>query len=184
MGQPVQQGSRHAFALEDLAPLTEGQVAGEQQTGPFIPIREDLEQEFGPGPTERQIAQLIADQQIHPVELSQEAVQLVLLLRFLQTSDQRGRRVEPDSPARAAGGQTQGNRQVRLADSGTPQEAEVLVLIQPLATSQFHHLLLGQVRHQAEVVAVEVLIDRERRLLDPRLQGVGTTLCRFQFHQT
>jgi len=73
---------------------------------------------------------------------------------------------------------------VRLADSGTPQEAEVLVLIQPLATSQFHHLLLGQVRHQAEVVAVEVLIDRERRLLDPRLQGVGTTLCRFQFHQT
>lgn len=184
MGQPVQQGRRHAFALEDLTPLAERQVAGDQQTGPFIPIGEDLEQQLGPGPAERQVAQLIADQQIHPVELAQEAIQLVLLLGFLQPRDQRRRRVEPDPPAGPAGGQTQGNRQVRFADSGIPDKAQIVVLVQPLTTSQLHDLLFVQVRHQAKVVGVQVLIDRERRLLDPRLQGIGATLRRLQFHQT
>ena len=119
MGQPVQQGRRHAFALEDLAPLAERQIAGEQQTGPFIPIRKDLEQQLGAGAAEREVSQLITDQQIHPIELAQEAVQLILLLGFLQACDQRGRRVEPDPPAGPTGRQAQGNRQVRFADSGT-----------------------------------------------------------------
>jgi len=80
MRQPVQQGRRHAFALEDPAPLAERQVAGQQQAGPFIPIREDLEQQFRPGPAERQVTQLIADQQVQSVELGQEAIELVLVL--------------------------------------------------------------------------------------------------------
>ena len=167
MGQPVQQGRRHAFALEDLAPLTERQVAGEQQTGPFIPIREDLEQQLRSGPTEREVSQLIADQQIDPIELAQEAVQLILLLGFLQACDQRGRRVELDPPTGPTGRQTQGNRQMGFPDSRIPDQAEILVLVQPLAAGQFHHLLFVQIRHEAEIVGVQVLIDREGRLLDP-----------------
>lgn len=116
MGQPVQQRRRHPFALEDLAPLTEGQVAGDQQTGPFIPIGEDLEQEFGAGSAEGQIAQLVTDEQIYPVELVQEAIELVLLLGFLQACHQSRRRVEPDTPAGPARRQTQGNGQVCFPD--------------------------------------------------------------------
>ncbi len=120
MGQPVQQGRCHAFPLEDLAPLAERQVTGDQQTGPLIPIREDLEQQFRAGSAERQIAEFITDQQIHSVELAQEAIQLVLLLHFLQARDQGGRRVEPDPPTGPAGGQAQRNRQVCFADPLTP----------------------------------------------------------------
>ena len=119
MGQSIQQGRGHTFALEDLAPLAERQVAGEQETGPFIPIREDLEQQLGAGAAEREVSQFITDQQIHPIELSQEAVQLILLLGFLQAGDQRGGGVEPDPPTGPTGGQAQGNRQVCFADSGT-----------------------------------------------------------------
>lgn len=50
------------------------------------------------------------------------------------------------------------------------------MLIQPLTASQFHNLLLVQVRYEAEIIAVEILIDWKRRLLDPRLQSVGSTL--------
>ena len=50
------------------------------------------------------------------------------------------------------------------------------MLVQPLASGQFHDLLFVHVRHKAEVVGVQVLIDRKRRLLDPRLQSVGSTL--------
>ena len=42
MGQPVQQGRRHAFALEDLAPLAERQIAGNQQTGTIITVSENV----------------------------------------------------------------------------------------------------------------------------------------------
>ena len=167
MRQPVQQGRRHAFPLEDLAPLTERQIAGEQETGPFIAIREDLEQQLGAGAAEREVSQLITDQQIHPIELAQEAVQLILLLGFLQACDQRGRRVELDPPTGPAGRQTQGNRQMRFSDSRIPDQAEILMLVQPLAAGPFHDLLFVHVRQEAEVVGVQVLIDRECGLLDP-----------------
>ncbi len=36
MSQPVQQGGRHAFALEHLAPVVEHKVAGDQQTLPLV----------------------------------------------------------------------------------------------------------------------------------------------------
>lgn len=184
MGQPVQQGGRHAFTLEDLAPFAERQVAGDQQAGSLVAIREDLEQQLGASPAERQVAQFIANQQVHPVELAQEAVQLVLLLRFFQAIDQRRRREEPDPPACPAGGQAQGDRQMCFPDALTTQQAEVLVLIEPLAAGQFHHLLLVQAGHETEVIAIQVLIGRERCLLDPRLQGMGTALRRLQLHQT
>jgi hypothetical protein len=45
------------------------------------------------------------------------------------------------------------------------------MLIQPLAAGQLHHLLLVQVRQEAEVIGVQVFIDRERRLLDPGNSG-------------
>ena len=184
MGEPVQQGGRHAFALEDLAPFAERQVAGDQQTGPFVPVREDLEQQLRPGSAEGQVAEFIADQKIHPVQLAQETVQLILLLRLLQTVDQSGRCEEPDPATRPAGRQAQGDRQMRLADALTAQQAEVLVLIEPLTAGQLHHLLLVHIRHDAEVVGIQILIDRERRLLDPRLQGIGRPLRRLELHQT
>lgn len=56
--------------------------------------------------------------------------------------------------------------------------------IEPLAAGQFHDLLLAQTRHEAKVIGVQILVDRERRLLDAGLQGIGTALGRFQFNQT
>ena len=49
MGEAIEQGGGHAFALEDLGPLAEGQVAGDQDTATLITIGEDLEQQLGGG---------------------------------------------------------------------------------------------------------------------------------------
>ncbi len=59
--QPIEQRRRHAFSLKDLPPVTERKVAGDQQASTFVAISEYLEQEFGSGSTERQVAQLIDD---------------------------------------------------------------------------------------------------------------------------
>jgi len=119
MGQAIQQSRRHAFALEDLAPFTEGQVAGDQQTGPFVSVGEDLEQQFSPRTVERQVAQLVADQQIRPIQLAQEAVQLILLLRLLQAVDQGRGGEEANAPSGPTGGQAQSDRQMRFAHALT-----------------------------------------------------------------
>jgi len=184
MGQAIQQSRRHAFALEDLAPFAERQVTRDQQAGPFVAVGKNLEQQLGPGPTERQVAQFVTDQKVRPIQLAQKAVQLILLLSFFQTVDQPGRCKEANAPAGPTGGQAQGNRQMRLADTLTAQQAHVLMLIEPLTAGQLHDLLLAQTRHEAEVIGVQILMDRERRLLDAGLQGIGRTLGRFQFNQT
>ena len=42
MRQPIQQGCSHSFALEELPPVAEGQIAGDQQAGPLVAVGEDL----------------------------------------------------------------------------------------------------------------------------------------------
>ena len=44
--QSVEQRGRHPLALKDRAPLAERQVTRQKYTAPFVPIREQLEQQF------------------------------------------------------------------------------------------------------------------------------------------
>lgn len=80
--ESIQQGCRHAFALEDLAPFTEGQVAGDQQAAAFVAIGEDLEQQLGSGAAEREVAEFVHDQQVDFVEPLQQLIKAELLLSF------------------------------------------------------------------------------------------------------
>ena len=96
VSQAVQQSGRHAFALKDLTPVAERQIAGQQQAAAFVAVREDLKQQLRTAATERQITQFIHDQQIGAIQLSQKAIQQVrLLLFFEQVHESRGR-VEAD----------------------------------------------------------------------------------------
>ena len=57
MCQTVQQSRCHPFALKNLPPFAEGQVARDQQAPPLVTFGEHLEEQLGAGATERQIAQ-------------------------------------------------------------------------------------------------------------------------------
>ena len=67
--QPVQERSCHPLALEHLLPFAEGQVAGDEQAGPLVAIGEDLEQQFRAAAIEREVTELVADQELELVEL-------------------------------------------------------------------------------------------------------------------
>ncbi len=62
-------------------------------------------------------------------------------------------------------------------------QADVLMLIQPLASSQFQHLLFIQGGYQAEIIGIKILLDREGRLLDPGLEGIGGSLSCLQLKE-
>jgi hypothetical protein len=65
----------------------------------------------------------------------------------------------------------------------TANQTTVVLLFNPFATRQLQDLGLGQLRHDAEVVGVEVLFDREVRVLDPGRDRVGRTRREFGFGQ-
>ena len=181
MSQTIQQRRRHPFSLEHLVPFAEGQVAGDQQAAPFVAIREHLEQQLGTGSAERKIAQFVADQQVRLVQSSQVTFEAVLFLRFLQAIDERGGGEEADASPLPASSQAQCGCGVSLPCSRAPDQADVLVTIDPFAARQLQDLLFGQRLGNAEVKRVKVLLDREGRLLDPRSQGVGPSGGQFQF---
>ena len=46
MGEPVQGGPGQPLAAQDLRPVLERQVRGDDQTGPFVGRADDVEQQF------------------------------------------------------------------------------------------------------------------------------------------
>src|SRR5208337_2416613 len=121
MAKSVQERCCHSLALEDLAPFAERKIARHQDAAALVAIGEDPEQQLHPAPTHRHVAQLVADQQVRPVELGQKAVQRELLLFLLQPTHQFGRREETDSQACATGSKAQSNRDMSLPSSVVPR---------------------------------------------------------------
>ena len=50
--EPVEQRSSHALSLEDLAPIAEWQITGDQQAGSLVAVAKDPEQKLDAAATE------------------------------------------------------------------------------------------------------------------------------------
>lgn len=146
--QAVQEGCRHPFALEDLAPLAEGEVAREEQAPTFVAICEDLKEQFRSGATECEIAQFIHNQELKLVELCEEPVELVLLLGSLQLvhkcSGGEELRLDPFTTS----GRAQCDRQMRLSSSRLTDQAKIGSFADPFAAGEFQDLLLAEGGHR------------------------------------
>lgn len=94
MSQPIQQGGRHAFALEDLTPIAERKIARQQQTAAFVTIGENLKQQLRAAAAERQISKFIHDQQIGAIQLRQITIKQIRLLFFFEQIHQSRSREE------------------------------------------------------------------------------------------
>src|SRR5947209_568034 len=150
MRQAIQQSCRHPLSLKNLRPVAERQITCDQKASPFVAIGKDLEEQLGTSPAERQITQLVADQQLELVQLSEEAVELVLFLCVFQALHQCRCREEADATSLPASRQAQGGGQMRLACARVADEAAVETLIQPLASGQLQDLRLTKRRHRRE----------------------------------
>jgi hypothetical protein len=61
--------------MEDLVPLAKRVIARHQHAGTFISVTENAKHELNPAATHGDIAELIADQQLRPLQLAQESIQ-------------------------------------------------------------------------------------------------------------
>lgn len=94
--QAIQQSGCHAFALKDLPPVAERQIARQQQAPSFVAVGKNLKQQLCTAATERQVAQLIHDQQISAIQLSEKTVEQVRLLLLFEQIDESRSREEAD----------------------------------------------------------------------------------------
>lgn len=166
MSEAVQQSGRHAFSLEDLAPIAERQVAGDQQTATFVAISEYLKQKLGSGSTERQVAELIDNQQIEFVDPLEHAIQRELLLSFFELIHKRRRREEFGPQSVSTRSQPQRNRQMCFSSSWLTQQANITSPGNPFAARKLQDFLFVDRWQRREVVGVQVFLNRKRSLLD------------------
>ena len=104
VGETVQERRCHALALEDLVPFAEGKVGRDQYAAAFVAVGEDPEKKLDATATQRHISQFVTDQEMKSVQLVEDTVERVLLLRLLQLGHQFGRGEKPHPQPLATGG--------------------------------------------------------------------------------
>src|SRR5690606_9169400 len=96
-----------------------------------------------------------------------EPKQTPLITRLHHLADQGGGRGEANGQALLARGQTETERDMRLAGSTGAERNDVLAALDPFTAGQFQHLHLVELRNGGEVEAIEAFDDREFGRLDP-----------------
>ena len=90
VGEAVQQGSGQPFRAEDLDPLVEEQIGGDQDGTLLVALAADPEEEFSAGGGQGHEAELVDDQQPETGQLALEAEQASLVTGLHQFVDQTG----------------------------------------------------------------------------------------------
>ena len=73
MGQAIEHGGSHLGIAEDLGPIGEGKIGGDEQRGVLIGLADQMEQELTAGLAEREIAEFVDDDEIVAQQLLGQA---------------------------------------------------------------------------------------------------------------
>ena len=84
VSEPIEGGAGEAFGAEDLGPVLEGQVGGDDQAVPFVGLTDQVEQELGARSARRDVSQLVEHQQVLLAELGAQAQEGLLIACFLE----------------------------------------------------------------------------------------------------
>ena len=138
--QPIEDGGRHHLITKHLVPLLNGAVGADQHAALLVTPGDQLEEQVPRLGFERQLAQLIDDQQFRLAVLRQPHLQVPLLLAFDQRPQQLHRRGELHCVAPAHRLTAQGHLQVGLAHTGRTQQHHVVAIGHPAAGGQIADL--------------------------------------------
>ena len=100
VSEPVEQCSGEPLGPQNLRPVLEGQVGGDDRRSPLVALREGLEQELCPCGRERNVAQFVNDQQLHGGKVALHPEQPLFVAGFHQLVHQRRGRGERDGEPR------------------------------------------------------------------------------------
>ena len=127
--ESVDEGCGDHGVAEDFAPGLEAAVAGDDDRAAFVAAGDQREEQVGRLALQRQVADLVDDEQAVALQAPQLGVERVAVLGAFEAVDPLLGGRERDSVPGLAGLDGQRDRQMGLAGAGRPEEADVLVLL-------------------------------------------------------
>ena len=152
VGQAIEQRGGHLGVAEHAGPFTEGEVRGDDDRGPLVEPADEVEQKLAAGLSERQIAELVEDDEVHAGQVVSEPALATSAGLGLEAIDEIDHVVEPAASATTDAASRNCDGKMRLAGSGP--------------ADQYGVALLGDESAAGEVVD-ERLVDR--RALEPEV---------------
>ena len=157
-----------------ISPQAEnGLLRGDDQRGAFVARGDEAEHEVGGLGVERDVADLVDDEQRDERQPPQLGVEAVLALGFGEPGDPFGRGRERDALAGQAGADRDRDREVRLAGPGRAEQDDVLAGVQEVELAEVLDDLALDRALEGEVELLERLAGGEARGLDAALAAVA-----------
>lgn len=125
MDEPIEDGRSDRIIIEDLAPILERAVGGEDHGALFVTVGHDLEEKVGAILVERQEAQLIDDEEFRRAETVDGARKGVIGLGGGEGVDEIGGGDPKGFNFILAGGVGEGQGDVGLTNAGRAHEDEI-----------------------------------------------------------
>jgi hypothetical protein len=125
MGQAVEHGGGHLGVAEDLGPIGEGEVGGDQHRGVLIELADQVEQQLSAGLAERQIAEFVDDDQIVAQQFLGQSAAAAGGLLLLELVDQIDEIEEPAPSAGTDDRRGDADAQMGFAGAGSADEDSV-----------------------------------------------------------
>ena len=147
--EPVNEGCCETVVAKDGIPLAEFQIGSDDEAPPLIAVGDDLEEQLRAVLVQGDEADLIHDDELHPSQVLQEAVERALVVALQKKVGQRSGSEEAHPPSGLAGCQCDGCCQVRFAGSYRAKKNEIFFLRKK---SEFLHVLSCQTNRQFYVL--------------------------------
>jgi hypothetical protein len=157
----------------------EALVAGDDHAGPLIPPDDQPEEEAGLEVGERQVANLVDDQDLGVGKLLQAALQPALLGGSHQTADEFLQGQEEHGVAGFHSLDPQGDGQVRLAHARRAEDDDVVGPLHEAYAGEFADLTPVEARPELDVELIQRLEPGEASLAQPDLNASLVTSLPF-----
>ncbi len=125
MRQAVQQRAGETLAAKNSCPFLKRQIGVDDGRSAFVPLAEDLEEQFGAGLRERHIAEFVDDQQFDGSELSLQFEKPPFVAGFHQLMDERRRGDEDNRESALARCEPEREGRMGLASAAVAESYDV-----------------------------------------------------------
>src|SRR5439155_932581 len=122
MQESIEDGGGDDVVAEDLTPLRHALIRRDQHRRFLVAMAHELKEEMSTLAFERHVAELVDDEQLRFAVEEHPTREDALALAVDEVGEERRRRGEEHGVASLDDGAAEGDRQVRLADAGRPEE--------------------------------------------------------------
>lgn len=143
MEDPIEDGGRDHTVSEDVAPRAEALIARQDHRAAFVAATDELEEDIGGGAIDRQVADLVDDQESRDGEELELLLELSLGERGGQLGDHPSSRREEHAVAVLDRLQAEPDGEMCLSDAGRPEDQDVLAVLDEVAGRERLDLFLS-----------------------------------------